>query len=86
MRANYASQVLTGDLRGLKYLERSFTEMPKNMFNFCCTVEGGIDMEKEFNMYKPQRMEKVKRRNSGEYKEEQARLADMIRRESSFEV
>lgn len=56
------------------------------MFNFCCTVEGGIDMEKEFNMNKPQRMEKVKRRNSAEYKEEQARLADMIRRESSFEV
>ena len=51
MKANYTSQVVTGDLRGFQYLKKTFTDAPKNMFNFCCTVDGGLDAEEEYNMY-----------------------------------
>ena len=38
---SYASLLLTGDLRGLRYLKERVTRgIPKDMFRFCCTVEG----------------------------------------------
>lgn len=49
---SYASLILTGDLRGLEYLKKSFTELPKETFNFCCTVEGGIEgRDSEVDIY-----------------------------------
>ena len=51
MKADYNSLVVTGDPRGFEYLKKTITELPGNAFNFCCTVDGGLDREQEYNMY-----------------------------------
>jgi hypothetical protein len=37
-----ASFIVTGDLRGFHYIEKSIKEFPDKTFNFCCTIDGGI--------------------------------------------
>ena len=77
---SYTSLILTGDLRGFQYIRRSFTELPENTFNFCCTVEGGIarrDSEVDIYNKKPIVQDAALRAfREQELEQERTRLAD----------
>lgn len=44
------SLILTGDLRGVKYIQDTIKEMPTNAFNFCCTIDGSNRYEADLSM------------------------------------
>jgi hypothetical protein len=51
--AIYSSLLLTGDLRGLKYIKDTIKSVPENTFNFCCTIDGTSKAETNMMQMKP---------------------------------
>ena len=48
-QGSMASLLLTGDLRGIQYIKKTITELPRNTFNFCCTIDGTANKEADLS-------------------------------------
>lgn len=65
------SLILTGDLRGVKYIQDTIRELPKKTFNFCCTIDGSNRQEADLTM-RPQKA--IPKQNNQWELEQQRRL------------
>ena len=54
-KGSYTSVMLTGDVSGVKYIKKTFQEMPSNTFNFFCTMDSTQNYERDMSVKKPEK-------------------------------
>ena len=55
IKGSYTSLMLTGDVAGIRYIKKTVQEIPQNTFNFCCTIDGTQNYERDMSRMKPEK-------------------------------